>query len=216
MFLVDPLASCYLPTNTRLRDGRTPTPHITNLGLLTFLGITGGSLIGLPPLVRVMQIHEVDIPFHGLGDAVPKVCVQRRLRIPPTFDKGCIGVPRGVLEFVPWTGLGGIQLVVGGDIAEEVVGIVHAEIARVDLVQSETAVHVGHGRDAGTDPARHERRVGGLDARVAGVVDGELVLVGVAEEDVGDDMRRVPVHDLVKEVARVGHRDVSVPAAGDV
>lgn len=38
----------------------------------------------------------------------------------------------------------------------------------------------------------------------------------VTKEDLGNDMRRVPAHDLVEEVGRIGHRVVAVPATGDM
>ena len=54
------------------------------------------------------------------------------------------------------------------------------------------------------------RRV--LHRAVERVVDHELVFVRVAEEDVGDDVRRVARDDLVEVVGRVRDRVRPVPA----
>ena len=52
----------------------------------------------------------------------------------------------------------------------------------------------------GGDPGGDERVRSGLRGAVLVVVDAHLVAVGVAEEDVGDHVRGVAVHDLVEEV----------------
>lgn len=49
-----------------------------------------------------------------------------------------------------------------------------------------------------------------------GVVDHELVFVGVSKEDVRDDVGGVAVDDLVEQVRRVGEGVRPVPAAEDV
>jgi hypothetical protein len=70
------------------------------------------------------------------------------------------------------------------DVGNEGVGLVDVEVAGVDLVQSETTVQV------------RQRRLRGLDCAVVGEIDHELVLVRVAEEQVGDDVRRVPISTI--------------------
>ena len=55
-----------------------------------------------------------------------------------------------------------------------------------------------------------------MDGAVVGVVDHELILVGVAEEDVGDDVWAVAVDDLVEEIGWIGNGVGPVPACEDV
>jgi hypothetical protein len=55
-----------------------------------------------------------------------------------------------------------------------------------------------------------------LNCAVEGVVDHELVFMGVAEEDIGDDVRGIASDDLVKIVGGVRERVGAVPAREDV
>jgi hypothetical protein len=57
---------------------------------------------------------------------------------------------------------------------------------------------------------------GVLDCAVEGVVDHELVFVGVAKEDIGDDVRGIASDDLVEIVGGVRDRVGAIPAREDV
>lgn len=58
--------------------------------------------------------------------------------------------------------------------------------------------------------------VGGLGGGVVGVVEHDLIFVGVAKEDPGDDVGRESIDNLVEEVGGVGERVGTVPAGEDV
>lgn len=87
---------------------------------------------------------------------------------------------------------------------------------RIDLVHTEPGVDVRERRDRGTNPAGREGMGGVSDRAVEGVVDHELVFVGVAEEYVGDDVRGIASNNLVEIVGGVGDRVRAVPAREDV
>jgi hypothetical protein len=57
---------------------------------------------------------------------------------------------------------------------------------------------------------------GVLDCAIEGVVDHELVFMGVAEEDIGDDMRGIASDDLVEIVGGVREWVRAVPARENV
>lgn len=147
---------------------------------------------------------------------MPKGSVKRGVARPPAGDGGRIERARGVLEAERGTGEGGVERGEVAHVAEIGVRVVDVEVGRVDLVEAEGGVHVGQRGDAGADPGGCEGG-GGVDGGcVVCVEEGEVVFVGVAEEDAGDDVRRVAVDDLVEEVAWVGEGVGAVPAAGDV
>lgn len=161
-----------------------------------------------------MQTHQPGIFLHGFSDSVPECRVQRCVFIP--FRRGTVYLASGVFEFKRRTYLCGIENGKIRDVAEKCIRFVNVKVARVDLVETEPAVHVRQGCYTRDDPARRQGCGSVLDCAVVGVVDYELVLMSVAEEDVGDDVRGVAVYDLVEEVGRVGERVGAVPSARDM
>lgn len=96
------------------------------------------------------------------------------------------------------------------------VGIVNVEVTSVDLIKSPCRRVALKRRQAGGDPGRDEGVGGCLDGAVLVVVDGLLVSVGVAKEDVGDDVGGVAVDNLVEEVGVRGEDLAAGPSRGDV
>lgn len=88
----------------------------------------------------------------------------------------------------------------GGDIGEVGIGVIDAEITRVDFVHTIAGVQVGQGRDRGSHPADIDGMVGILHRAIVGVVNQCLVFVGVAEEDASDNVWREAGDDLVEEI----------------
>ena len=104
----------------------------------------------------------------------------------------------------------------GRDVGVPGIGLVDFERAGVDFVHAEAAVKICQWGYGGADPAGG-LGVGGCALRaVLGVVDHDLVFVGVAEEDIGNDVGRVAIHDLVEEVGGVIQGVRTIPAGQDV
>ena len=139
---------------------------------------------------------------------MPERCIQRRIFRP--IRRRAVGVAGAVFELEDRAVR--VQRWEGVHVRVEGVGVVDVEGACVDLVEAEAAVEICQRGDAGADPPWCQCCVKGLDAAVVGVVDHLLVLVRVAEEDVGDDVRGVAVYDLVEEVCWVGEGVCPVPA----
>lgn len=150
-------------------------------------------------LELVLERDKRDVVLHGFGDLMPERRVER---------SGCgpvglraVDVARGVLVFVGRTC--SVQARKGRDVGVVCVGFVDIEVARVDFVEAEPGIQVGERCDARPDPAGCEGVTCGLDGAVVGVVYHELVLVGVAKEDVCDDMRGVSLNDLIEQIGGV-------------
>lgn len=198
-----------LPLRAVISQPTATAPHIADLSLLARGDGAVGAFHAHLALVRIVQTDETQVLLHSLGDTVPESGVERCIFVPP--GARTVGVASGIFKAVGRTTV--VKAGVVRDIAVESVCLVDVEVARVDLVKAEAAVHVGHGCHAGHDPAASQRSIGVLDTAVVGIVHHELVLVIVAPECIGNHMRRVPVHDLVEQVGRVGQWVVSVPAA---
>ena len=176
------------PLRTTTPQRHTPTPHIANLRLRTFLTRT----IRRPPtnlaLIRIKQAHKRATRLHRLRHAVPERSVQRGRGRPSR--RVAVRLPRGVFQGkrrapLPTTTL---QILERLHIGDEGPRVDDVEATRVDFVQAEAGVQVRQRRDRGPDPGGG---VGVRDVRrggVVGVVDQDLVFVRVAEEDVGDDV----------------------------
>lgn len=132
-----------------------------------------------------MQSDQLPVALHRLGDLVPERRVQGVILVPARC--GPVGVSGRVLKAVCRAGV--VERGKLRNVAEEGVRLVNVEVARVYFVHPEPAVQVGQGRDAGPDPAGCESGAGALFGAVVGVVDHEFVLVGVAVEDIRNDMR---------------------------
>lgn len=183
-----------LPLWALLTQCGTTTAHIADLGLLARGSSAAGALDTSLPLVGVVQTDKFHVLLHGLGNPVPECRVQRRILVPPCCRSVCIS--GGVFDLKGRTCV--LQSRVVRHIAVEGVCFVNVEVARVDLIQTEATVQVLQRGYAGHDPTGGEGIVGILHSPVVGIVNHELVLVGVSEEDVGNNMGRVAVHDLVE------------------
>ena len=114
-----------------------------------------------------------------------------------------VGRAGGVLELVDGALGGAIKGREGRDVGVPGVGFVDFEGAGVDLVHAEAAVEVAEGGYGWADPAWGLGVRGGALCAVFGVVDHDFIFMGVAEEDAGDYMGGVAIHDLVEEVGGV-------------
>ena len=131
---------------------------------------------------------------------IRKCHVQRRVCRP---GRGrTVRVARRVFKFEHWTGF--VERGEAGDVAKVCVGIVNVELTSVYFVEPVAAVKVGVRRDAGPDPVSGQRCIGALNSPVVCEVDHNLVFVGVAKENVRDDVGRVPINDLVEEIRGIG------------
>ena len=201
------------PLRTANPQRHTPTPHIADLRLRARRTRTIRAHHATLPLVRIMQAHQTGILLHRFRDKVPERRVQRRTVRPA---EGVVGGAGVVFVAPDGAGEGGVEGREGGDVGVVGGGVVDVEVAGVDDVHAVAGVEVGERGDGRADPGGGEGRGRGLGGAVVGVVDHEFVFVRVAEEDVGDDVGRVAVDDLVEEVAGVGERVGAVPAGEDV
>jgi len=201
-----------IPLRTRQPQRRTPTPHVANLGLPTRLTRTIRTLDTQPTLILILRLHQPQILLHRLRHPVPKRRIKRRVRRPAHRRR--VRRARGVLIAVRRPGGG--QSREGRHVCVEGVRIINVEVTRIDFVHAEPRVEVRERGDAGADPSGGEGVGGVAHGAVVGVVEEELVLVGVAEEDPRDDVGREALDDLVEEVGGVGQRVGAVPAAEDV
>ncbi len=99
-----------------------------------------------------------------------------------------ISVTSRILEFVDWAFGSTVKFGEAVDVGIPGVGFINFERASIDFVHAETAVEVGKGRDAGADPARGLSVGRSASGAVIGVIDHNLVFMGVTEEDVGNNM----------------------------
>ena len=160
--------------------------HIANLGLGTRLVGAVGRLDAGFALVGILNADQGVVGFHRLGHLVPPCRVERGGGRPAADDG--VGVAGRVLEFIHRAGDGGVEFREGVDVGVEGVGVRDVEGVGVDFVHAEAGVKVRERGDGGADPAGGERVGRVLDGAVEGVIDHELVFVGVAEEYVGDDV----------------------------
>lgn len=174
----------------------TPTSHVTDLGLGTGIACTIRRLDAHLAVKRVEHADQGMVLGHGFRDLVPVRGVQR-CGLGPA-DRICVS--GGILEFPHRTGLAGVDGRKGTDVGVVRVGVVDGKVSRVDFVRAVSAVQVGQRGDAGPDPADVQGVCGVLDSSVVGVVDHELVFMGVAEKNTRNHMRREAVDDLVEEV----------------
>ena len=190
----------------------TPAPHIANLRLCTCLI---GAIRRHHTTLAFKSIelgHQADVLLHGFGDRMPIRSIERSIIGPSDL----ISFPGRVLDLVRGSRGGSIEIRKAGDVGVPSVSVVDVEGAGIDLVHAEAAVQVRERCYAGADPAGCQGVGGGDVAGGVGVVDHELVLVRVAEEDVGDHVRRVSIDDLIEQIRRVWEWVGSVPACKDV
>ena len=135
-------------------------------------------------------------------------CIRRPVR------GGAVCVARAVLVLKGWASRG--QRWEFRYVGVEGVSIVDAEVASVDFVQAVSAIEIRKRRNARCDPSGVQH-CGFADAGgIIGIVQEEEIFVGVAKEDIGDDMRRVSLNDLVEEISRIWNRVRSIPTAEHV
>ena len=185
-----------------------PTADITNLlprTRQTTAILSSNTALGLEQIIR---LHQTTIAQHTLRDIVPKRRVQRACGGP-----GAIDIIRGAggVFVLPYRCVPGERFRHIGEVGLNVHDLEGVRVDGVELVPCIEARERGDGRaDEG-----HSQRLavvdgGGFAQRAieAGgeviVEDLELVLVGVAEEDARDGVRRVAADDAVEERGRVG------------
>lgn len=161
-----------------------------------------------------MDTDKRVIGLHRLGHFVPVRRIQWSGGRPAADHR--IRVTSRVFELEYWPANRRVKLRERIHVREESVCFHDIEGIRVDLVHAEAGVDVRERRDRGANPAGRESMGEVLDRAVEGVVDHELVFVGVAEEDIGDDMRGIAGDDLIEVVGGVGERVGAVPASEDV
>jgi len=211
---------------TRLSQRHTSTPHIADLGRSTSIARTVWTLDRHLTLVGVELANDAVVPLHSFRDLVPESGVQRSVGWPACLST--IGLTGAVLDLVGWAVAGQVGEAV--DIGVESIGIVDLEVSGVDLVHSVARVEIGQWRDGWADPGIGEGiagrllssivRVENLDLYGSGNAPGRscalfrtyLIFVGVAKEDVGNDVRAVAVHNLVEQIGRVWQWVGTVPS----
>ena len=130
---------------------------------------------------------------------MPVLCIQRATIRPANV----VGLTSRVLELIDGAFGGAVKGREGRDIGIPGVGFVDFEGVGVDFVHAEAAVQVRERCHGGADPA-YGLGVGGYALRaVLGVIDHDLVFVGVTEEDVGNHVGGITIYDLVEEVSGV-------------
>lgn len=116
---------------------------------------------------------------------MPKCSIEGCISRP--IDARTIGISSIVFELE--SRACGVERGEGLDVRVEGVGFVDAPVACVDEVAAECGVDVGERCDAGTYPSGSQGVAGRLICAVVGIEDVFEVFVGVAKEDVGDDVR---------------------------
>ena len=96
------------------------------------------------------------------------------------------------------------------------VRVVNVGISDVDFVHAETGIEICERNYGWANPAWSLSGRGVLDRCVVCIVNHQLVFVGVSEEYVGYDVRRVAIHDLVKEIAWIIQGIGAIPAGQDM
>lgn len=188
----------YLPWGTRPPKCNTTTAHITNSSLGAGIICAIWRHHTRLALELVLYTHECMVGGHGLGHLLPERGVQGSIRWPAPANR--VRVASGVLKGPHGTCLGRVEGLEGRDIGEVGVGVVDAEIARVDFVHTIAGVQVGQRCDRGAHPADVDGMIRVLHRAIVGVVDHCLIFVRVAEEDAGDNVWGEPGDDLIEEI----------------
>ncbi len=213
---------------TLFAQSHASTSHVTNLSFGTSSARTVWCLDTHLAVESVEHADKSMIGRHGFCDLVPVGCIERRVLWPA--DR--VRVPSGILKVPDWSRLIGVDGTKGADVGVISVGIVDREVTCIDLVHAVSAVEVGQRCDARPNPANIQGMSCILNSAIVGIVDHELIFMGMPKEDAGNDMRRIAVDDLVEEILScwsvawvpklelltcgVGNRIRSIPAGQNV
>lgn len=175
------------------------TSSTDDLALASAGSITDRHLGRLLVVVAPVGLEGGAVLLERVGNAVPPRSAQRLGRV--NGHVGTVGLTGRVLEVPVW---GGVVLVPLGSLAQ--IGDISQRVVDVpglgvDLVHAETGVQVSVRSDGGSDPGGGDGVLGRLGARA--IEERELVVMGVTEELLGNDVGRVALDDLVVQMGPV-------------
>lgn len=185
------------------------TPHVADLCLSTCLARAVRALDARLALEGIELRDQIDVRFHSLGHGMPVGGIEWSFGWP--IDIICLA--GRVFQLVSRASRGRVEIRKARNIRVPGVRFIDIEGSSIDLVHAETAVQIGKRRNTWSNPANVECVRRGYVTSVIGIVYHELVLMSMAEEDVGDDVWRIAINDLIEQICGVWQTVGAIPSS---